>query len=46
MWTGIGSVGTALLGILLFGESTSALRLACIGLIVAGIIGLKFVTPD
>ena len=46
VWTGIGSVGTALLGILLFGESTSALRLACIGLIVAGIIGLKFVTPD
>ena len=46
VWTGVGSVGTALLGILLFGESTSALRLACIGLIVAGIIGLKFVTPD
>ena len=45
VWTGVGSVGTALLGILLFGESTSALRLACIGLIVAGIIGLKFVTP-
>ena len=46
VWTGVGSVGTAVLGILLFGESTSALRLACIGLIVAGIIGLKFVTPD
>ena len=46
VWTGVGSVGTALLGILLFGESTSALRLACIGLIVAGIVGLKFVTPD
>ena len=43
MWTGIGTVGTALLGIALFGESASAVRLACIGLIVAGIVGLKLV---
>lgn len=43
MWTGIGSVGTVLLGILLFGESASALRLACVGLILAGIVGLKLV---
>ena len=43
VWTGIGAVGTALLGIVLFGEPATALRLACIGLIVAGIIGLKFV---
>lgn len=41
IWTGIGTVGTALLGIWLFGESADWLRLACIGLIVAGIIGLK-----
>jgi quaternary ammonium compound-resistance protein SugE len=44
VWTGIGAVGTALLGIVLFGEPATALRLACIGLIVAGIIGLKLVT--
>ncbi len=40
-WTGIGAVGAALLGILLFGEPKSALRLMCIGLIVAGIVGLR-----
>ena len=45
VWTGIGAVGTALLGIVLFGESTDAPRLVCIGLIVAGTIGLKLVTP-
>lgn len=44
VWTGVGTVGTAILGMALFGESTAALRLACIGLIVAGIIGLKLVT--
>jgi len=42
VWTGIGAVGTAILGIFLFGESTDMARLASIGLIVAGIIGLKF----
>ncbi len=41
VWTGIGTVGTALLGILLLGEPATALRLACIGLIVIGIAGLK-----
>ncbi|HEU5096079.1 MAG TPA: quaternary ammonium compound efflux SMR transporter SugE [Reyranella sp.] len=41
VWTGIGAVGTAILGIFLFGESTDWMRLASIGLIVAGIIGLK-----
>lgn len=41
VWTGIGTVGTAVLGILLFGDPATVLRLACIGLIVAGIIGLK-----
>lgn len=44
VWTGIGSVGTAILGIYLFGDPATAMRLACIGLIVAGIIGLKVVT--
>jgi quaternary ammonium compound-resistance protein SugE len=44
VWTGIGAVGTAILGIILFGDSATALRLACIGLIVAGIVGLKLVT--
>jgi quaternary ammonium compound-resistance protein SugE len=41
VWTGIGSVGTAVLGIVLFREPATALRLLCIGLIVAGIVGLK-----
>jgi quaternary ammonium compound-resistance protein SugE len=41
VWTGIGSVGTAVLGILLFREPATAIRLTCIGLIVVGIVGLK-----
>lgn len=41
VWTGIGAAGTAIAGIILFAESTQALRLLCIALIVAGIIGLK-----
>ncbi|HEV7300941.1 MAG TPA: quaternary ammonium compound efflux SMR transporter SugE [Tepidisphaeraceae bacterium] len=41
IWTGIGTVGTALLGMLLLGDPTSPLRLACIGLILLGIVGLK-----
>ena len=45
VWTGIGTIGTATLGMALFGESADAPRLLCIGLIVAGIAGLKFVTP-
>jgi quaternary ammonium compound-resistance protein SugE len=44
VWTGIGAVGTAVLGIILFGDPATAPRLACIGLIVAGIAGLKLVT--
>lgn len=44
VWTGIGAVGTAILGIILFGDPASAPRLASIGLIVAGIVGLKLVT--
>lgn len=41
VWTGIGAVGTVIAGLVLFGESRSALRLLCILLIVAGIVGLK-----
>ena len=43
VWTGIGAAGTALLGMLLFGESRDAVRLVCIGLIIAGILGLRLV---
>ncbi len=43
IWTGIGAVGAAVLGILLFGESASPARLLCIGLILCGIFGLKWV---
>lgn len=45
VWTGIGAVGTALLGMALFGESTDPVRLLCIGLIVGGILGLKLASP-
>jgi quaternary ammonium compound-resistance protein SugE len=43
VWTGIGAVGTAILGIVLLGESRAGLRLLCIGLIVVGIVGLRVV---
>ena len=46
VWTGIGAVGTAILGMFLFGESKEVARLVSIGLIVAGIAGLKLLTPD
>jgi len=46
VWTGIGAVGTAILGIMLFGESREVARLLSICLIVAGIVGLKLLTPD
>lgn len=42
VWTGIGTVGTAIFGIVMLGEPATAARLACMGLIVAGILGLKF----
>lgn len=41
VWTGIGAVGTVVLGIVLFQEPANAARLACVGLVVAGILGLK-----
>lgn len=42
IWTGIGAIGTSIAGIVLFGESVSPLRIACIGVIVVGVMGLKF----
>ena len=44
IWTGVGAVGTAILGIYLFAEPANAMRLACIGVIVSGIVGLKLAT--
>jgi len=46
VWTGIGAAGTAILGILLFAESAALSRLACIAVIVAGIIGLKLTSSS
>jgi quaternary ammonium compound-resistance protein SugE len=45
LWTGIGTVGTVLLGIWLFAEPAEPLRLLFIAMIIAGVVGLKFVTP-
>jgi quaternary ammonium compound-resistance protein SugE len=45
VWVGIGAVGTAILGIVLFGESAAWPRLACVALILAGIVGLKLTSP-
>ncbi|WP_127754313.1 quaternary ammonium compound efflux SMR transporter SugE [Devosia sp. 1566] len=44
IWTGIGTVGTVILGMVLFGDPATAARLGCIGLIIAGIAGLKLLT--
>jgi quaternary ammonium compound-resistance protein SugE len=45
VWVGVGAVGTAILGMVLFGESANPGRIASLGLIVAGIVGLKLSTP-
>jgi quaternary ammonium compound-resistance protein SugE len=45
IWTGIGTVGTVAVGIMLFEEPASIVRLLCVALIVSGIVGLKLVTP-
>ena len=45
VWTGIGAVGVATLGVVLFSESASPARLGCIALIVAGVVGLKLFSP-
>lgn len=46
VWTGIGVIGTTILGIALFGEATTIARLVCIALIVTGIFGLKLVSTN
>ena len=46
VWVGVGAVGTAILGSVLFGESAAAGRLISLGLIVAGIVGLKLASPS
>lgn len=46
VWVGIGAVGTAILGMWLFGESRDLARIVCLMLIVAGVVGLKVVTPN
>lgn len=43
IWTGIGSVGVVLMGVLLFGEALSAARMACIALVIGGTVGLRFI---
>lgn len=45
VWVGVGAVGTAVLGIVLLGEVVNAGRLVSLGLIIAGIVGLKIATP-
>ena len=45
IWVGIGAVGTALLGMVIFKEPATVARLVCIGLILAGIVGLKLASP-
>ena len=45
VWTGIGAVGTAIAGMILFAESRDAVRLLCIALIIVGIVGLKLLSP-
>ncbi|MFJ7284647.1 DMT family transporter [Pseudomonas sp. NPDC099000] len=44
VWTGIGAAGTAILGMAVLGDATTALRIACIALILAGVIGLRLVS--
>jgi len=46
VWVGVGAVGTAILGIVLFGEAASIGRLASLGLVIAGIVGLKLASAD
>lgn len=46
VWTGIGAVGVALIGIIYYGDAKTAGRIVCIGLIVAGVIGLRLFSTD
>jgi quaternary ammonium compound-resistance protein SugE len=45
-WTGIGAVGTTILGMILFNEPKDFIRLVCMGLIIAGVLGLKFLAKE
>lgn len=45
VWTGIGTVATAILGVMIFGESRDPVKIICILLIITGIIGLKISSP-
>jgi len=45
IWVGVGAVGTVILGVALFDEPVNALRVASVGLIIAGLVGLKLATP-
>jgi quaternary ammonium compound-resistance protein SugE len=46
VWTGVGAVGTAVMGMILFNEPRDAVRMACIAAIVAGVVGLRFLSPQ
>src|SRR5262245_51993721 len=46
VWTGIGAAGTALIGMVFLGESREVLRIVCLGLIVAGVVGLRFASTS
>jgi len=46
VWTGIGAAGTAIVGMAMLGETVSAARLACIGLILAGVVGLRLIAGE
>lgn len=46
IWTGIGTIGTVILGIILFKEPIDMVRLVCIGFVIIGIVGLKIVSPE
>jgi quaternary ammonium compound-resistance protein SugE len=46
VWTGIGAIGTAILGMILFHEPRDAVRLGCLTLIIVGVLGLKLFSPE
>jgi quaternary ammonium compound-resistance protein SugE len=46
VWTGIGAAGTAIVGMVFLGESREVLRILCVVLIVAGVVGLKFASTS
>ena len=46
VWTGIGAAGTFILGLIFLGEPATAVRFVCVGLIIAGVVGLKLAAPE